>query len=70
MKDSIKVYSLPSCGMCKVLKKELETRKIQYEDCQDVEVMQKLGITHTPMLEINGIRYNFKDAISFIRENY
>lgn len=70
MKDSIKVYSLPTCGMCKALKRELENRKIQYEDCQNIEVMKELGITHTPILEVNGVRYGFKEAISFIKENY
>ena len=37
MKDSIKIYSLPSCGMCLALKRELDSHNIPYTVCQDVE---------------------------------
>lgn len=70
MKDSIKVYSLPTCGMCKALKRELENRHIEFEDCQDLEYMQSIGISHAPVLEVNGARYNFKDALVYIKENF
>lgn len=70
MKDSIKVYSLPTCGMCKALKQLLKTRNIQYEDCQDIELMKELGITGTPTLEFNGVRYYAKKAVDFIKQHF
>lgn len=68
MEDSIKVYSLPSCGMCKALKMALDDRDIKFEDCQDVQYMSSIGIRHTPILEYNGQRYNFKEAMALIKE--
>lgn len=70
MKDSIKVYSLPGCGMCRALKQQLESRNIPFEDCQDIDYMKSIGITSTPVMEIDGNRYNFAQAIHYIKENF
>ena len=48
MEDSIKVYSLPSCGMCKALKMALDDRDIKFEDCQDVQYMSSICIIYPP----------------------
>ena len=64
MKDSIKVYSLPSCSMCKMLKRELDKNSIVYTVCEDKDEMRKLNITSVPVLSINGEHFSFKDASS------
>ena len=65
----IKLYSQPTCGMCKAMHMQLEKEKIPYEEIQDVEVMQKVGIFHTPTLELeDGTRLTGSDAIKFIKE--
>ena len=68
MKDSIKVYSLPSCGMCKLLKRELDNNSIVYTVCEDTEEMRKMNISNVPVLSINGELFSFKDALRKIKQ--
>lgn len=67
MKDSIKIYSLPSCGVCLALKRELDSHNIPYTVCQDVEEIKANGITSLPTLQINEKKYGFKDALKLIK---
>ena len=68
MKDSIKVYSLPSCGMCKLLKRELDNNSIVYTVCEDTKEMRKMNISNVPVLSINGELFSFKDALRKIKQ--
>ena len=68
MEDSIKVYSLPSCGMCKMLKQQLNNLGIKYTVCEDTEEMRKVNITSVPVLSINGEHFSFKDALRKIKQ--
>lgn len=68
MKDSIKVYSLPTCGMCTMLKRELDNRSIVYTVCEDTEEMAKLNITNVPVLSVDGELFSFKDALRKIKQ--
>lgn len=68
MEDSIKVYSLPSCGMCKMLKQQLNNLGINYTVCEDTEEMRKVNITSVPVLSINGEHFSFKDALKKIKQ--
>ncbi len=68
MEDSIKVYSLPTCGMCKLLKRELDSRSIKYEVCEDVQEMESKGISNVPMMEVDGELLNFQNAMKYLKE--
>ena len=68
MEDSIKVYSLPSCGMCKMLKRELDNNSIVYTVCEDKNEMSKMNITNVPVLSINGELFSFKDALKKLKQ--
>lgn len=68
MEDSIKVYSLPSCGMCKMLKRELDNNSIVYTVCEDKNEMSRMNITSVPVLSINGEHFSFKDALRKIKQ--
>ena len=35
----IKFYSIPECGICKVMKKKLELKNISFEEIQDGKVL-------------------------------
>lgn len=67
MKDSITVYSSPTCPKCKMLKLTLQKEGIEYEENQDLEVMKSLGITSVPVLSVNGQLFGMQDAIKWIR---
>ena len=69
MKDSITVYSSPTCPKCKMLKMELNKRGFSFEDCQDEELMIKLGYIEPPVVIINGEKYNFKQAVDWIKRH-
>lgn len=68
MKDSIKVYSLPTCGMCKMLKSELTKRSIIFDICEDTTEMAKMNIKSVPILSVNGELYSFKDALKLLKD--
>ena len=56
------------CPRCLVLTKKLQAAGIQYEEIDDVEVMKSKGFTEVPKLEVNGVIYNFKEAVEWIGE--
>lgn len=64
----IKVYST-GCPKCKVLIKKLNEKNIQYEECNDTEIMKTKGIQFLPVLEINGDLLDFKQATEWIGRN-
>lgn len=66
--DKIVLYSLPTCGMCMMLKKLLKEKNISYESVMDMNTLTEKGITHVPVLEVNGKRYEFKDALNLVKE--
>ena len=67
MEDSIKVYSLPTCGMCKMLKNIMTQKGIKFTVCEDTAEMAKLNISSVPVLSVNGELYNFKDALKMVQ---
>lgn len=50
------------CPKCTVLKKKLEEKGIEYQVCDSVEEMSKMGFTHVPMLSVDGEVMNFSAA--------
>lgn len=64
----IKIYST-GCPKCKVLLKKLNEKNIQYEECNDTEIMKAKGIQFLPVLEINGDLLDFKQATVWIGRN-
>ena len=61
------IYSA-GCPRCKVLKAKMEQKGIEYNECQDVDKMQEMGIMSVPMLAVDDRLLTFEDAIKFINE--
>jgi glutaredoxin len=62
------MYSLPTCGKCNTLGLKLQAAGIEYEKVQDIDVMQKLKIMQTPMLDIGDKKLlSFFEAIEWIK---
>ena len=55
-----------NCPRCQVLKTKLEQKKIQYEECTDIEEMLKLNIKMAPMLQVDDSLFDFTCAIKWI----
>ena len=56
------------CPRCKVLESKLKQKGITYEENNDVEQMKAKGFHEAPKLEVNGVVYNFKEAVTWIGE--
>lgn len=64
----ITLYTI-DCPKCNVLEKKLNMKNIKYETIKDINVMQEKGFQQAPVLEVDGIIYNFEEAIKFVN-NY
>ena len=54
------------CPKCKVLSSKLNQKNIGYEENTDVELMTQKGFTTVPKLEVDGVVYDFKEAVEWI----
>lgn len=68
LKDKkIILYSLPTCGMCMALKAMLKSKNIDYVSVMDTDELEKNGISHVPVMEVDGERYDFRKAMELIK---
>lgn len=56
------------CPKCKVLELKLKQKNINFEENNDVEIMVQKGFKSAPVLEVDGVVYNFKEAVDWIGE--
>lgn len=54
------------CPRCNVLASKLKQKNIDYEEINDVDVMVQKGFTTVPVLEVDGVVYDFKQAVEWI----
>lgn len=57
-----------NCPRCKVLKSKLDQKSINYKINTDVDLMMQKGFTTAPKLEVDGVVYDFKEAVEWIGE--
>ena len=51
-----------------MLKSKLDQKNISYKMNTDVDLMIRKGFTTAPKLEIDGVVYDFKEAVEWIGE--
>lgn len=56
------------CPCCDVLKDKLSNAGIVFELITDTQQMLDLGITHLPMLSVDGRMMNYPAAIAWVNE--
>mgnify|MGYP005793740743 CR=1 FL=1 len=56
------------CPRCKILKKKLDEKGVNYESCTDVNKMLSLGITTVPMLRVEDKMMGFSEAVKWVSE--
>ena len=54
------------CPKCKVLESKLDKKNIEYNICEEINIIQNIGITTLPTLEINNKMFSFKDAVNWV----
>ena len=57
------------CPMCKALKMRLDKNNIEYEVCDDVDLMLSKGFSRAPILEVNGEILSLKEAMQWAEDN-
>ena len=57
-----------NCPRCNVLKKKLDMAEIEYEICDDEDLMEQKGFMSAPMLEVDGVVMDFGLAVKWIAE--
>ena len=61
------LYTQPHCAKCKIVHDELDKANIPYTECQDIAIMREKGFVATPMAEIDGVAYDYKGIIEWIK---
>ena len=61
----VTLYST-NCPKCKVLKTKLNQKGIVYEEINDIDIMNKKSFEFVPKLDVDGIIYDFKEAVEWI----
>ena len=56
------------CPQCNALKTKLDKKQIQYEICDDKDLMLEKGFKAAPILEIDNQVYKFSEAIKWVNE--
>ena len=54
------------CPRCVVLEKKLKQKGIDYDEVNDVSIMEKRGFLSVPMLEVDDKIMDFKEANDWI----
>jgi len=56
------------CPKCHVLETKLNKKGVEYTICSDVDVMIEHNILSAPVLEIDGQKFTFNDAVKWVNE--
>lgn len=55
------------CPKCKVLEAKLSSAGVAYSIVSDVDVMTEKGFMSAPVLEVDGLTYDFTEAVQWVR---
>jgi len=64
----ITIYTTQTCPKCKILKKKLQEKGIEYKEFNDEDEMQRMGILSVPVMDIDGEQLDFPAAIKYVNE--
>ena len=56
------------CPKCAVLKAKLDTKGVEFDTVTNTEEMARKGFEYLPILEVDGVIYDFAKAIKWINE--
>ena len=54
------------CPQCRALEMKLNKANIEYEVCNDVELIKKMGFQAAPVLETPEAIFNFSEAVKWV----
>ena len=56
------------CPRCAILEKKLQEKNIAYETFTDVQKMIDMGFESMPVLQVDGKKMLFKEAVKWVNE--
>lgn len=62
----ITIYTTETCPKCKILKKKLTDKNIDFKEINDVEILKSLDIYDVPVLDVDDTFLDFSAANSWI----
>ena len=62
----VTIYTTETCPKCKILKKKMEEKGIEFKECTDINVMSALNIHSVPYLEVDNQLMDFGEANNWI----
>lgn len=60
------VFYSTGCAKCNVLRAKLDEKGLQYDTCNDVDLMLEKGMMSAPYLEVDGEFMNFGEAVKWV----
>ena len=63
----ITLYST-GCPRCNVLKQKLDSKNIEYDVINDIDIMTEKGIETVPVLEVDGQLMKFPEAMEWVKK--
>ena len=64
----ITIYTTQTCPKCKILKKKLQEKGIEYQEFNDEDEMQRMGVLSVPVMDVDGEQLDFPAAIKYVNE--
>lgn len=64
----ITIYTTQTCPKCKILKKKLQEKGIEYKEFNNEDEMQRIGILSVPVMDVDGEQLDFPAAIKYVNE--
>ena len=64
----ITIYTTETCPKCKILKKKLEDKGLEYTEVTDEEKLRQMDILSVPVMTVDGERMDFAEAIKYVNE--
>lgn len=64
----ITIYTTETCPKCKILKKKLTDKNIDFKEINDIEILKSLDIYDVPVLNVDDTLMDFSAANSWINE--
>lgn len=64
----ITIFTTETCPKCRILKKKLEDKCLEYTEVTDEEKLRQMDILSVPVMTVDGERMDFAEAIKYVNE--
>lgn len=62
------IFYTTHCPKCKVLKAKLDSLNINYITQDDINIMENMGMTTAPILQVGNNLLTFSQAVKWLKE--